>query len=151
MPGLDGRQDFDGDEQDQAETFDEDNFDASDPGFDTSEMRTFEEIPDVYDVTTRQGDADDDEALIGEELDDEDIIEIELDAEDGDGEPDYEDIDEVQGELELAGEVELIDAGDLDEASVRTLKENRYLESPRLDDKDIEDLGYGPPGGKPPV
>ena len=47
----------------------------------------------------------------------------------------------------LAGEVELIDAGDMDGASTRTAKENRYLESNRLDDKDIEDLGYGPPDG----
>lgn len=161
MPGLDGRQDFDGDEQDQAETFDEDNFDASDPGFDTAEMRTFEEIPDVLDVTSRAGDDDDDEALIGEELDDDDIIEIELDSDATDIEDDdlrgrnperykaenggLDDIEEAWAEEE--GEVDLIDGGDLENVGARALKESRSLESSRLDDDDIEDLGYGPRDG----
>ena len=137
-----------GDEQDKAEVYDEDNFDDADPGFDFAEMKTFEEIPDVFDVTARADDSDEDESLIGEELDDEDIIEIELDTEDEDEDAEHEteDVDE-QGELHLAGEVELIDAGDMDGASTRTAKENRYLDSNRLDDKDIEDLGYGPPDG----
>lgn len=150
MPGLDGRQDLDGDEQDQSETFDEENFDAADPGFDVADMKTFEEIPEVLDVTAREGDADDNAALIAEELDDDDIIELELEAEEVDdaaleGQADIDDAD--QGVLDLEGEVELLDAGDLSDASVRALKENRYFESSRLDDDDIEDLGYSSSDG----
>jgi len=150
MPGFDGRQDLDGDEQDQSEVFDEENFEAADPGFDFGDMKTFEENPEVLDLTARLGDADDDEALIAEELDDDDIIELELEAEEVDdaaleGQADIEDSD--QGVLDLEGEVEFLDAGGLNEVSVRALKENRYFESNRLDDDDIEDLGYGPTDG----
>ena len=61
MPGFDGRQDLDGDEQDQSEVFDEENFEAADPGFDFGDMKTFEENPEVLDLTARLGDADDDD------------------------------------------------------------------------------------------
>src|SRR4051812_5603323 len=94
MGEPDNRQDLDGDEQDQSEAFDEDNFDAADPGFDVADMKTFEEIPDVLDVTARAGDDDDDEALIAEELDDDDIIELELDAEEVDD-------DALEGEADI--------------------------------------------------
>jgi hypothetical protein len=49
--------DFDG--QDGAEVLDETNYNEDDVG----EMRTFEELPDVLDVTEADGDRDDDEAL----------------------------------------------------------------------------------------
>ncbi len=67
------------DEQDGAETLDEDVVGRD------GEMRTFEELPDVLDVTQAEGDADDDDALIAEELDDQEIIELERDADPGDG------------------------------------------------------------------
>lgn len=67
------------DEQDGAEALDEDVVGKD------GELRTFEELPDVLDVTQAEGDADDDDALIAEELDDDEIIELEQDE---DGDPD---------------------------------------------------------------
>lgn len=78
--------DWDG--QDQSEIFDEDNQNLDDPGAPGNEMRTFEEMPDVLDVTSAVGDADDEAALIAEELDDDDIIRLESDAEMADFEDD---------------------------------------------------------------
>lgn len=46
-------------------------------------MRTFEELPDVLDVTQVEGDADDDDALIAEDLDDDEIIALEREADTG--------------------------------------------------------------------
>jgi hypothetical protein len=51
----------DADHQDGAESLDETNYDLSEDG--VGEMRTFEELPDVLDVTQAEGDSDDDEAL----------------------------------------------------------------------------------------
>jgi hypothetical protein len=67
------------DEQDGAEALDEDVVGKD------GELRTFEELPDVLDVTQAEGDADDDDALIGEDLDDDEIIALEQDE---DGDPD---------------------------------------------------------------
>ena len=67
------------DEQDGAEALDEDVVGKD------GELRTFEELPDVLDVTQAEGDADDDDALIGEDLDDDEIIALEEDADGGDG------------------------------------------------------------------
>lgn len=67
------------DEQDGAETLDEDVVGRD------GEMRTFEELPDVLDVTQAEGDADDDDARIAENLDDNEIVELERDADPGDG------------------------------------------------------------------
>jgi hypothetical protein len=50
----------DADPQDGAEALDETNYDLSEG---VGEMRTFEELPDVLDVTQADGDRDDDEAL----------------------------------------------------------------------------------------
>jgi hypothetical protein len=78
--------DWDG--QDQSEVFDEDNQNPDSAGGAGNEMRTFEELPDVIDVTAAEGDADDDAALIAEELDDDEIIQLESDAELADFEDD---------------------------------------------------------------
>ena len=59
MPDLNDAFD-DADPQDSAEAFDEDNLNLAE---ERSEMRTFEELPDVLDVTQADGDRDDDEAL----------------------------------------------------------------------------------------
>ena len=59
------------------------------------EFRTFEELPDVLDVTQAEGDADDDDALIAEELDDDEIIELEQDDDPGDG----RDVDDERPEV----------------------------------------------------
>src|SRR4051812_16843555 len=72
MPGTSFDGDADFDPQDQAEAFDESNLSGGEGdsalGFDSplspaSEMRTFEELPDVEDLTQVAGDRDDDEAL----------------------------------------------------------------------------------------
>ncbi|WP_454717195.1 hypothetical protein [Caulobacter segnis] len=67
------------DGQDGAEALDEDVVGKD------GELRTFEELPDVLDVTQAEGDADDDDALIGEDLDDDEIIDLEEGADAGDG------------------------------------------------------------------
>lgn len=69
---------FDGAEpQDAAEAFDEDTLDPEEL---RGEMRTFEELPDVLDVTTAEGDRDDDEAL-AMNADEFDETAIDVDAE----------------------------------------------------------------------
>jgi hypothetical protein len=72
----------DRDDQDQSEVFDEDNQNLDGDGrVRTGEMRTFEELPNVIDLTTAEGDSDDDDALIGEDLDDDETIALEQDNE----------------------------------------------------------------------
>ena len=75
--------DNDIEDPDLAETFDEDNQNVAGEG----DMKTFEQLPRVLDVTTAEGDADDDDALIAEDLDDDEIIALEREsldeAEDG--------------------------------------------------------------------
>ena len=72
MPGTHFDSDADFDPQDQAETFDESmtvggegdvSLGGDSPVTPAEEMRTFEEMPDVYDVTRRAGDRDEDEEL----------------------------------------------------------------------------------------
>ena len=59
--------DIDG--QDVAEVFDEDNTnDEAERYGGREDAEQFEDIPDVHDVTSRVGDADDDEAEIGEDM-----------------------------------------------------------------------------------
>jgi len=180
--------DWDG--QDQSEVFDEDNQSLDGAGDMDAEMRTFEEMPDVLDVTSAVGDSDDDAALIAEELDDDEIIELEADGELADFEDDElaarmpkeldddsidvmgteevylseeagldirDEVDEVESdeasELSMSrgsdDEVELVTAGDLDNASVRDGKHTAQMEARTLDDDDLEDLGY--PGEDEPA
>ena len=72
MPGTRFDSEADFDPQDQAETFDESmtvggegdvSLADDSPVTPAEDMRTFEEMPDVYDVTTRAGDRDADEEL----------------------------------------------------------------------------------------
>jgi len=148
----------DWDDQDQSEVFDEDNQNLDSPGGRNNDMRTFEEMPDVLDVTSAVGDDDDDEALIAEELDDEEIIQLEADAELADFEDDdlagrmpeelYE--ENVSGLSRAdSDEVELVYGGDLDNHSVREGKRTAAMESRSLADDDLEDLGY--PGDHEPA
>jgi hypothetical protein len=61
MPGFQQDYDADGfDDQDTAEALDETVVNDQE---ERSELRTFEELPDLFDDTRRVGDADDDEAL----------------------------------------------------------------------------------------
>lgn len=70
------------DDQDFAEAFDETNTDEREQ---IGEMRTFEELPEVFDVTRRDGDRDDEEglALDADEFDEEAIdMDSELEEDD---------------------------------------------------------------------
>ncbi|HEY8003171.1 MAG TPA: hypothetical protein VIE16_03030, partial [Phenylobacterium sp.] len=59
MPDVNNAFD-DAEPQDGAEALDEDNLDLAE---ERNEMRTFEELPEVLDLTQAAGDRDDDEAL----------------------------------------------------------------------------------------
>jgi len=98
-PGYDSEPDFD--PQDQAEIFDEsmtvggegDVALGGDSPLDIGEdMRTFEEMPDVYDVTSRAGDRDEDEEL-ALDADEFDLDAIDDDDLEEDNELDYAAVD----------------------------------------------------------
>jgi hypothetical protein len=154
------------DEQDQAEVFDEDVM--LDPGVGPSgDMRTLEELPDVYDVTRALGDSDVDEVhgaqdadeineeeleALGDDLayDDEaedDTIDDELEDEPEDtvlyGD-DEDDADLADGVTAAAGdEASLEYVDDLDETRSNAGRAARHLESRgELSNEDLEELGY---------
>lgn len=164
--------DWDG--QDQSEVFDEDNQTPAGAGDASAEVRTFEDIPEVLDVTQAEGDADDDAALLAEELDDDEIIELEADADMADIEDD--DLktrtaeafdDDVLGEgdaeevyhAEEAGldmredggadDADLKFMGDMDQAPAVDSRQATAAESDTVSDDDLEDLGY--PGEDEPA
>ena len=63
------------DDQDVAEVFDEDNTNLDSVEYSGKEdAEQFEDIPDVYDVTSRVGDRSDEEGEIGEDMDDDEIV-----------------------------------------------------------------------------
>ena len=143
------------DAQDGAEVFDEDNTNIESRRRGREDAEQFEDIPDVYDVTTKAGDRDDDEAAIGEDMDDEDIVADARDREDADLEDD--DTQRRDGEADRADddrrdvrdgiarkdphEVELTYAGDLmDVAGASSSAAD--MESDALDDDDLRDLDY---------
>jgi hypothetical protein len=64
---MSGAPDIDGDEQDQSEVFDETNMTEN-----GEDIVNFDEMPDVLDVTSADGDADDDE-FDEDEVDDDDL------------------------------------------------------------------------------
>jgi hypothetical protein len=126
------------DEQDQAEAFDEDNFNLDGSGDDSGEFKTFEELPDVFDVTRALGDADVDEALVAEDAD-----EIEDEPEDNELDDD-DDLDEVDGiAAQAADEAEVEYVESLDDTSSNAGRAARHLESRgELSNEDLEELGY---------
>ena len=151
------------DGQDMAEVWDEDN-QAPDSLRMSNDELNFDTNVDVYDATRRVGDADDDDALIGEDLDDADIVGLSLDddatdveddpytlrAQDAlDGEDDEEldfdnedeDMDDKVARLS-PDEVELSDAGDLNNSAHAEGSAKRF-EASRLSDEEIARLGYG--------
>ncbi len=138
MPGMD--------DQDQSEVFDEDNSDASETGGVTNEFRTFEELPEVLDVTAADGD--------GEDFDEDDQeIDDELGAEgvEPDADSQYGTDGSRINELDLGadapgdGEVELVYSGLMEDARGAQASAAHW-EAKTLSDDDIEDLGYGPEG-----
>jgi len=146
--------DLDGfDEQDQSEVFDEDNTNPQERG-PGEEAEQFEDLLDVYDVTTAVGDDDDDDALIADELDDDDIIAASDD--DGDSESDADEgarssFDDDQDEtrqsddsdaLEIAAhradEVELEYVGDLNDVDGAASAAQAYEADTGSDDESAE-------------
>ncbi len=81
------------DAQDLAEVFDEDNTNTESQRLGGAEDgEQVEDLVDLFDVTKAVGDADDEDALIGEDLDDDEIVE--LARQDNDDEDDEEQTDE---------------------------------------------------------
>ena len=133
---------------DQSEAFDEDNSDVSETGGVTNEYKTFEEMPDVLDVTSADGDDD-------EEDFDEDDLNLD-DALGADGvEPEADALYGADGsrlnEMDLGadepgeGEVELVYSGLMEDARGAQASAAHW-EAKSLSDDDIEALGYGPEG-----
>ena len=142
MPDIDTA-----DEQDQSVVFDEDNYDDADPGAPTNEFRTFEDLPEVLDVTRADGDGDEDDFDEDDQSLDDDLgaagIEAEADALLGaDGYP----LLKIDGESDGQrgqDEVELVYSG-LMENERGAQASAAHWEAKRLSDDDIADLGYGP-------
>lgn len=137
---------YEADEQDQSEVFDEDNYDAAD-GPPTNEFKTFEELPDVLDVTSAVGDAEDDEDIGAESVDLTDElgaegVEPEADPLFGVDTPRLNTLDTESNDLRSEGEVELVYSG-LMEDSKGAQASAAHWESRRLSDDDIDELGYG--------
>ena len=133
------------DPQDAAEVFDEDNLDDTE----TYTFRTFEENPDLLDLTRAEGDADDDDdgdaeflALEDEDLEEE-LQRVRTDGYDESDVGDVTDLDARDGVGdENADETPLIYVGDVD--NLRGAQGSAAHFEPRapLSDDDVEALGY---------
>jgi hypothetical protein len=152
MPGF--RQDSDAyDDQDNAEVLDETNFEES-----GRELRTFEDLVDVFDETQRTGDASDEDAAEYDADDfnpDEDFDADELERDDDGRElmaadetdltdenqpfdEDQLDADSIDG-LDMVADADLVEGGEDDFTN---------FQSKGLNDADLKRMGYaGPSGG----
>lgn len=138
---------FEPDEQDQSEVFDEDNLDPADAGAPANEFKTFEEIPDVIDLTSATGDSEEEE-FDEDEIDLDESLSVEgvepaADPLFGVDSPRIADADAQSDDLRADDEVELVYAGLLDDVKGAQASAAHW-EAKRLSDEDIEDLGYGP-------
>jgi hypothetical protein len=149
----------DRDDQDQSEVFDEDNQELDDAGSPRAETKTLEEIPDVLDVTSAVGDADDDAGRIAEDMDEAEIEDLETDAALADFEDDELAARMPEGLYDAAAggrgpgradaaEVELLDGGDLERVTEDAAGAAADLEAQDLADDDIADLGYSDTGSR---
>ena len=139
--------DIDGyDEQDQSEVFDEDNLDPADAGAPTNEFRTFEEIPDVLDVTHADGDEDDDLDLAADadEFSEEEDEVVRTDGYDDNDLDEPTDLDDLQGVDDQAGdEAPLAYVGDVENLKGPQGSAAHFEPRRELSDDDVEALGYG--------
>jgi len=145
MPDIDNYSD----DQEQSEVFDEDNFDEADAGAPTNEFKTFEELPDVLDVTSADGDSDEDEFdeddISGEDSLSASGVEPEADSLYGVDGQRLTEIDAGGGDIATHDEVELVYSGLMED--VRGAQASAaHWEAKSLSDDDIADLGYGPDG-----
>ncbi|WP_333586364.1 hypothetical protein [Phenylobacterium sp.] len=138
-------QPFEMEEQDQAEILDEDNVIGSGDDIPPAEMRTFEELPDVRDETTALGDADDDAAAFAEDLDPDELLALVEDERDGltaSQDPDARAPTETAAPMGSEDEVPLV-RRDMAGAPDTDRADPARLESSRLSERQIDDLGYG--------
>ncbi len=134
------------DAQDVAETFDEDN-----TNLDTRRLmggpdaEQAEDLPDVYDATRANGDADEDESEIGDDMDDDEIVaasdDSDTDDDDAQNRAAYSDRTLDGGRRRGRDEVELAYAGDLTNVSAGGAS-TADMESETLDDDDLKELHY---------
>ena len=146
---------YDADDQDNAETVDESMLDEDEEGGD---MRTFEEMPDLLDVTQAQGDRDDDEAVAMNASEfDEDAIDPDSETEEDDElnyraatEEREDDLDGLGDEdtfdedaLDMASSIEGLDE-EIADADLATGGEDDVTDYQARDvsDQDLQDMGY---------
>ena len=130
--GLDGA-----DPQDGAEALDEDKLDQDEL---RGEMRTFEEMPDVLDVTTADGDRDDDEAvaLDASEFDPEALDDADTEE---DHELDYRSAtDEHEDDLDGQGPEDGFDEDRLPRGQIEGLKEVADADLAQGGEDDVTDF-----------
>jgi hypothetical protein len=159
--------DTDVDEQDQSEAFDEENTNLDDRDPEGEDAEQPEDLVDVYDSTSREGDADEDETQIGDDLDDDQIVASARDGDDDDddledddlvrgdqdtlhaedGQDDISDVDDddpdaVDGvDARQSDEVELEYVGDLNDLE-GAASAAQSLEASALSDRDLRELDY---------
>jgi hypothetical protein len=167
MPGTSFESDSDDfDPQDQAETFDESmtvggegdvSLGGDSPVTPGEDMRTFEEMPDVYDVTTRAGDRDADEEVAldadeftADDIDDDDVEddnELDYGAVDDERE---DDLDGLGGEAGRSFDEDRLSARDIEglgevrDADEVTGGEDDFtnFQSRDVSDEDLQRMGY---------
>ncbi|HEY3696338.1 hypothetical protein [Phenylobacterium sp.] len=157
MPDIDPDGGFE--DQDRAETFDETNYDDDDAG-EVAELRTFEELPDVMDVTQALGDSDDDEglALDAGEYDPDDLDPDLLEDDDDRIAPDMLAADETDlTDEQQAFDDDILDGDDnidgLDEVADADLVSGgeddfTNFQSKGVSDPDLKRMGYSDASGK---
>jgi hypothetical protein len=142
------------DDQDSAEALDETMLDERE---ELNEMRTFEELPDVLDVTRADGDRDDDEgiALDADEFDEDAIGDSDTEEDDEldyraatqereddlDGQGDEDSFDEDA--MDTASSIEGLDE-EVADASLVSGGEDDFsnFQSKNLNDEDLQRMGY---------
>ncbi|MDP3658912.1 primosomal protein [Phenylobacterium sp.] len=152
MPGPETDEGFD--DQDRAEVLDETNYDGGEgPG----ELRTFEDLVDVFDVTRADGDADEDEAVA---LDAADFDEEAIDDEDLEEDDDVTEL-LAADETDLTDDVDSFDEDALDDpdniegldevadADLVAGGEDRFtdFQSKGVGDADLQRMGYSDENG----
>jgi hypothetical protein len=121
--------DFEADDQDRAEVLDETNLTE-----DGAELANFDDIDDVYDVTTAEGDNDDDD----DEFDEDEPV----DDNDLESERDDEGLD-IEREP-LAASARTADSHQEDDVNdIPTSDQTKRFEADHLSDEEIKALGYG--------
>lgn len=152
-PDLDGQ-----DAQDGAEAYDAL---LDDDGSELGEERTFEELPEVEDLTQVDGDRDDDEALAldADEFDPDSVDDADTEEDD---ELHYRAATaEREDDLDGQGPDDVYDEGRIARSEIDGLEETgdaldveggeddfTNFEARKVDDADVEDLGYAGPDGR---